>query len=217
MNSQSQTSSTRGPWIALALVALALAVPAYLYDQMPDAVPSHWNAHGELDATIAKPLGPFVMAMACAAIAAIYVALPRLSPRGFDLERFRGAYDAIMLSMVGAMAAISVAVAFAGSGVALSVGPVIGVALGVVFAILGNFMGKVQRNFFVGIRTPWTLSSEEVWLRTHRLAGKLFVASGVALALSSLVGALSLGVAVTVGAALASVVYSYVLYRRLEA
>ena len=82
---------------------------------------------------------------------------------------------------------------------------------------MGNFLGKVTRNFFVGIRTPWTLASEEVWLRTHRLGGKCFVAAGFAVVAISLLG---LGpwamMAVILAAALVPVVYSYVIYRRLE-
>lgn len=211
------TNTRRGPAIGLGLLALAFAVPALLYGQMPDDVPSHWNAYGEMDGTIAKPIGPFVGALACALVYALYLALPRLSPRGFDLDRFRGAYDAIMVSLVAAMAVVSIAVALASVGVALAMGPVIGVTIGVLFAVMGNYMGKVQRNYFVGIRTPWTLASEEVWLRTHRVAGKLFVASGVVLAVSSFFGpGLVVGVAFALVASFVPVVYSYVLHRKLE-
>jgi uncharacterized membrane protein len=95
--------------------------------------------------------------------------------------------------------------------------PVIGTTIGVVFVVIGNYMGKVQRNFFVGIRTPWTLANEEVWLRTHRLAGKLFVASGVVLAVSSFFGpGLLIGVAFALVASFVPVIYSYVLHRKLE-
>jgi uncharacterized membrane protein len=212
------TTTRRGPAIGLGLLVLAFAVPALLYGRMPDDVPSHWNAYGEMDGTIAKPIGPFVGALACAFVYALYLALPRLSPRGFDLDRFRSAYDAIMVSLVAAMAVVSLAVALASVGVALAMGPVIGVTIGVLFAVMGNYMGKVQRNFFVGIRTPWTLASEEVWLRTHRLAGKLFVASGVVLAVSSFFGpGLVAGVIFTLVASFVPVVYSYVLHRKLEA
>lgn len=206
-----------GPTLGLGLLALAFAVPTLLYGRMPEDVPSHWNAYGEMDGTIAKPIGPFVGAMACAFVYALYLALPRLSPKGFDLDRFRGAYDAIMVCLVGAMAVVSVAVSLAAAGVAVPMAPVIGVTIGIVFAVMGNYMGKVQRNFFVGIRTPWTLANEEVWLRTHRVAGKLFVASGVVLAVSSFFGpGLVVGVAFALVASFVPVVYSYVLHRKLE-
>jgi uncharacterized membrane protein len=89
--------------------------------------------------------------------------------------------------------------------------------VGLLLVILGNFMGKLTRNFFIGIRTPWTIASEEVWLRTHRLGGKLFVVAGLVLFFSSLLGGGWIPAAVAIGAAaLISVVYSYLLYRRIE-
>ena len=89
--------------------------------------------------------------------------------------------------------------------------------MGVLFIVIGNLLGKVTRNFFVGIRTPWTLASEEVWYRTHRLAGKLFVAAGLFMVVASLAGLRLWPLFVSLGvAALVPVVYSYVIYRRIE-
>ncbi len=210
------TKIRTGTLIGLALVVLALAVPALLYPQMPEQVPTHWNAYGEVDDTTGKPFGPFVGALASAFVYALYLALPRLSPRGYELERFQGPYDAMMLTLVGVMTLVSCAVSLAAVGYAVPIGPLVGSAVGVAFAVLGNYMGKVRTNYFVGIRTPWTLANEEVWLRTHRLAGKLFVLAGVAMAITSFFGpVLLVGVALALVAGFAPVVYSYVLYRRL--
>ncbi|MBN8615238.1 MAG: SdpI family protein [Deltaproteobacteria bacterium] len=234
------TAPSRGPWIGLAMLAIALAVPAALYGRMPHEVASHWNAYGEIDGTISKPLGPFVSTLACAFVLALYVALPRMSPKGFDLERFRGAYDAIMLTLVATMAVVSVTVSLAAVGFAVPVGAIIGCSVGALFCVIGNYMGKVQRNFFVGVRTPWTLDGfeaelrsressgeregapsqvgREVWLRTHRVAGKLFLASGVVMAVSSFFGpAIFVGVVAVLVASFVPVVYSYVLHKRLSA
>jgi uncharacterized membrane protein len=90
-------------------------------------------------------------------------------------------------------------------------------ALGILFVVIGNLLGKVTRNFFVGIRTPWTLASEEVWYRTHRLAGKLFVAAGLVVAATSFLRWSVWPIMISIGlASLVPVVYSYVIYRRLE-
>ena len=89
--------------------------------------------------------------------------------------------------------------------------------LGLLFAVLGNLMGKLTKNFFVGIRTPWTLASDEVWLRTHRFGGKVFVVTGLGLIVASVLGAgLGLVVWCLIVASLIPVVYSYVIYRRIE-
>ncbi|MEZ4364105.1 MAG: SdpI family protein [Kofleriaceae bacterium] len=90
-------------------------------------------------------------------------------------------------------------------------------ALGGLLVVFGNFMGKLTRNFFVGIRTPWTLASEEVWLRTHRLGGKVIVLAGLGLVLSSALGGGFVFVIAAIAlVAVIPIVYSYVLYRRLE-
>jgi uncharacterized membrane protein len=89
--------------------------------------------------------------------------------------------------------------------------------IGLLLAVVGNFLGKVTRNFFVGIRTPWTLASEEVWMRTHRLGGRLFVLAGLAMFALALAGGGPIAMIVVVGAAaLVSVVASYFIYRRIE-
>ena len=85
------------------------------------------------------------------------------------------------------------------------------------FVVLGNVLGKVTKNFFVGIRTPWTLASDEVWLRTHRLGGRVFVLAGLAVVLSGLAGGGVAPLLVAVfTAAFVPIVYSYIIYRRLE-
>jgi uncharacterized membrane protein len=89
--------------------------------------------------------------------------------------------------------------------------------MGVLFVVMGNLLGKVTRNFFVGIRTPWTLANEEVWNRTHRLGGKLFVVAGLVVVAAAFTGVSMWPVFIAIGlAGLIPIVYSYVLYRRLE-
>ena len=88
---------------------------------------------------------------------------------------------------------------------------------GLLFVIIGNYLGKVRKNFFIGIRTPWTLASDEVWNRTHRIGGKLFILSGVVIWIGALLGLpLTWTVGVAVGLVFIPVVYSYFLYRRVE-
>jgi uncharacterized membrane protein len=104
----------------------------------------------------------------------------------------------------------------AAGGVALGLDRIIHTAVGLLLIVLGNFMSKFTRNFFIGIRTPWTLASEEVWFRTHRLGGRLFVVAGLILVLTGLLG--GGGVPVFVAAGIAAGipwVYSYIVYRRL--
>lgn len=206
--------------LAWLFVVGAFAVVAAFYDRMPDRVPTHWNARGEIDGYMSKPWGPLVGPLAGLGLVALLSVLPRVSPEKFTMERFRRAWAVIVTALAAFLFAVTLAVTLVGAGIPVDVPRVIGASIGVLFLVLGNFMGKLTPNFFAGIRTPWTLSNEEVWLRTHRLGGKLFFAAGAA----GLVGALlrpEIGVAVIlVGAVVAGVVpvaYSYVLWRRLEA
>ena len=129
----------------------------------------------------------------------------------------RGVYDIIRTTVVGFTLALEVVVLLAAIGAPVHMDRLLFAAMGLLFVVLGNFMGKVTKNFFVGIRTPWTLASDEVWLRTHRLGGKLFVVAGIGLLVCALlgVGFIAMMVALAVAGGI-PVVYSYLLYRRLD-
>jgi uncharacterized membrane protein len=115
------------------------------------------------------------------------------------------------------MAAMHVMILRSELGIAPPPGSNIMLPVGVLMAVLGNFMGKFRKNFFIGIRTPWTLASDEVWLRTHRLAGKLMVAGGAVVVLTSFSKELiGVAIAAILIASFAPLVYSYVIYKRIE-
>jgi len=207
----------RSDVLGLFLVLAALAIAALLYPSLPDPMPSHWNAAGEVNGWLPKFWGAFLMPLIMAFLWLMFLALPRISPRGFEMEPFLRAWGVFKVSLLGLMLFIGVVVlraAQAGGRISMTA---VFVALGVLFVVLGNLLGKVTRNFFVGIRTPWTLASEEVWLRTHRLAGKLFVISGTAVIAAAVIGLSMWPIfAAIMLAALIPVIYSYVLYKRLE-
>jgi uncharacterized membrane protein len=207
----------RFTFLSLGLVVLAFALVAAVYDRLPERVPSHWNANGVVDATMAKPWGPFMLPLTMAGVFVLLLVLPRISPRGYDMEPFRRAYGVMQLGILGFFFAFSVLVLLAGLGWAVPMNPLVSVGVGVLLVIIGNFMGKVTTNFFVGIRTPWTLADPEVWLRTHRFGGKVIVLAGVAIAIAGLLGTdLHFLLAGVIVAALVPVIYSYLIYRRLE-
>src|SRR5262245_1940754 len=179
----------RADVLGLALIGGVVVLAATLYGRLPATVPTHWNWAGQPDGFLPKPLGAFLLPLVAAVTWAVLAVLPALSPRGFSMERFRGTYDVLRTTIVGFLVLVAMAQLLVAAGWRLRLDVVIPVAVGLLLAILGNYMGKVRRNFFVGIRTPWTLASEEVWLRTHRVAGKLFAAAGVLVAAGGLLGA----------------------------
>jgi len=207
----------RSDVLGLLLVLGAAAITAVLYPALPDPMPSHWNAAGEVNGWMPKFWGAALVPLIMAFIWLMFLVLPRISPRGFEMEPFLRAWGVFKVMLLAVMLFISVIVlraAQAGGKISMTA---VFVALGLLFVVLGNLLGKVTRNFFVGIRTPWTLASEEVWYRTHRLAGKLFVISGTAVIAAAVIGLSMWPIfAAIMLAALIPVVYSYVLYRRLE-
>ncbi len=203
--------------LSLGLVITSFVIAAALYSRLPESIPTHWSAKGEVDGYTPKPWGPFVLPLVMAGAYLFLVILPRISPKGYRMEGFRGVFEIIQAAILAFLFLMTVLVLLAGIGTPVPMDRAIHAATGLLFVVLGNFMGKFTKNFFFGIRTPWTLASDEVWLRTHRLGGKLFVLAGIVLLVSGLLGGglipLLVAVAVAVGI---PVVYSYVLYRRIE-
>jgi uncharacterized membrane protein len=203
---------TRSRVVSLSLVVAAFALASVLYSRLPELVPTHWNASGVADGFTPKPWGPFLLPLV---MLGLFV-MPGISPRGSGLERYQG-FELIRVAVFAFLFAVTVLVLFAGIGAPIAIDRAVYGAAGLLFMVLGNLMGKLTRNFFLGIRTPWTLASEEVWLRTHRLAGKLFVLAGLALIVIAVVGGGVVAVLVTIAAAAGiPAVFSYVLSRRLK-
>jgi uncharacterized membrane protein len=203
--------------LSLALVVASFAMTAALYSRLPQSVPTHWNGRGVADGFMPKPWGPFVSPLVMAATCLLLMVIPWISPRGYRVEKFQSTFEIIQTTILAFLFLLTALVLLAGIGVAVPMDHAIYAGTCVLFLVLGNFMGKFTKNFFVGIRTPWTLASDEVWLRTHRLAGKLFVLAGAGLLVSALLGGgeTPLLVAVAVAGGI-PVVYSYLLYRRIE-
>jgi uncharacterized membrane protein len=207
----------RGEVLGLMMILAAVLISVVLYPRLPETLPSHWNFHGEADGFVHKPFGPFLGPALMAGVLLLFVALPAISPRGFRFETFRPVWAVLEASILGLLFLIHALALMQGMGKPVDVNRGVAVGFGLLLVVLGNFMGKVTRNFFVGIRTPWTLASEEVWLRTHRFGGRLFVLAGLVLFVSAFLGGGWVVAAVAVGAAtILSVVYSYLVYRRVE-
>ena len=198
--------------VIAASIAFALALPS-----LPERVPVHWNAVGEVD-HYGSPWTLFAAGPgAMAGIMALFAVLPVLSPRRFQVDTFERTYLAMMLIIVALLGYVFGLVLLAGLHQPVAMpGALVG-GLCVMSILLGNLLGKVRRNFYIGIRTPWTLASERVWYATHRMGARWIVATGV-LGLALLVTGVSalIAVAIVMAGFLVPVVYSLVFYKRLE-
>ncbi|MCW8844303.1 MAG: SdpI family protein [Gammaproteobacteria bacterium] len=203
--------------ICLGLISTLLAFATWIYPQLPDLVPSHWNSQGQVDGYMAKPWGVFLLPALTVGIYLMFLVLPLISPHGFRMEKFGNVVRLFQTVMVLFMSLVAVTALLAARGDDVPVSNITLGGTGMLLLVLGNYMGKVRKNFFIGIRTPWTLASDEVWTRTHRLGGWMFSAGGLLLMLGSF-SALDtrLILTVVVIVALVPVAYSFLLYRRLE-
>jgi uncharacterized membrane protein len=168
-------------WMPGLIVVAAFAVTALAYPALPEVIPIHWNLAGEVDRTAPKFPGALIMPV-CLLLAAItFEAVPRISPRGFTVDAQARGFRAIKFVSLASLLLLHAVTLAASAGLPVRIGVFVPVSIGALFVVIGNYLGTLQRNFFVGIRTPWTLASDDVWFRTHRLGARMFMIGGVAL------------------------------------
>jgi uncharacterized membrane protein len=203
--------------IGTLLTAAVLVAILIAYPQLPDQLPTHWNMRGQANDYSAKwslfLIGPGLMA----GIMLLFYFLPWLSPKHWEVDTFQSTYLYVMVVLVSMLAYFAGVSLWVGLGRASNVSRAVIGGVCLLFALLGNVMGKVRRNFFIGVRTPWTLANERVWNATHRCAAKTFVLGGViGLVLTAVSGAGWLPFAALMAGALVPVVYSLVVYKQLQ-
>ena len=168
--------------LALGTLASMGLLQARLYTRLPDPMPTHWNAFGQIDGTLAKPWGVWILPLVFTVVVSAMTLLPALSPSQFPMAPFARIYRAVVAIVAGLGLWITFLVDAVALGLPLSVPRQTLCAVGLLLVVLGNWMGKITRNFYFGIRTPWTLADVHVWDRTHRLAGPLVMLAGLATA-----------------------------------
>ncbi len=207
----------RSRWLGPALVAAMWAFALAVYGRLPQRVPSHWNLHGQVDGWMEKPWGALLQPLVATLVLGLLWVLPHIDPRRANLERFADDRRLLFNLLVLFLAVVQVATLGQALGWPVEVDRVLLASVGLLLVGLGNYLPRIRSNWFMGIRTPWTLSSERVWRDTHRVGGRAFVGAGLVTALAALLPtplrAWAAGVAVAVAVVL-PLVYSYVAWRR---
>ena len=203
--------------IAVILIAVGVLVSIVAWPSLPDTLPTHWDADGRVDGTSPKLVALFLLPSIAAALLAGLTFLPRIDPRHENYRKFQGSYDLMVTMFVAMLIAIHLTTVASALGAAIPVAKVVSASLGVFLMAIGNFLPRARPNFFLGIRTPWTLSSDTVWTRTHRVGGYALVAVGLLQLAVAFIGGpqAQLGtVAIIVAISLSLVAYSFVLWQR---
>lgn len=168
--------------VSAILIAAMAAMSAWAWRVLPDGIrlASHWGMDGRVNGTMSKTTG-LVLAPAIALGLSLVLALvPRIEPRRGSIEASRKAFFALWIGGLVVLAVMHAAVLLAAMGFDADVPGVLMVFVALTIAVAGNYMGKVRPNFFIGVRTPWTLSSDLSWEKSHRVMGRLFVFSALA-------------------------------------
>ncbi len=205
-----------------ALIVACAAVGVWAWSRLPaDAlIAVHFNARGDPDRFANKSLGLSLMPAIGAVVVAILTVLPSIAPRRKNLAASAGAYGTVMVGVAAVFLVAQGAMVARSMDAAFDILRWLFAAIGILFVVVGNLLGKIRHNYVLGIRTPWAFANERVWDKTHRVTGRLMVLAGAALALGSalihdhrlIIGLL---VACAAGPAIAGTIYSWRTYRNL--
>jgi uncharacterized membrane protein len=202
--------------LSLVLILAATLTGLLLWNRLPDLMPSHWNAAGAIDGYMSKLWGVFLMPIITVALVVLFLVIPQIDPLKANIAKFRDAFNLFVVGFVAYMLYIYALTLAASLGYQFNMTIMLLPVVGLLFIGIGYMMGKARRNFFIGIRTPWTLSSETVWDETHKLGAKMFMLGGLVTIVSAFLGenGIWLMLIAMLAAAFVPIVYSYILWRR---
>jgi uncharacterized membrane protein len=205
--------------VLMGIIVVAFIAGALLYPQLPARIASHWNATGEVDGYMQKFWGIFLLPLIMLGMFALYIVIPLIDPLKNNIQSFRKYYNALWIILEAFFLYIFVLTIAWNFGYRFNFTTAIVPAFAVLWFFMGSFLKNIKRNWFVGIRTPWTMTSDVVWDKTHKLGGKLFQASAVISLLGLFFGGLvpifAIIIPVLVSAVVA-IVYSYIEFKKLK-
>jgi len=200
----------------LGIILLPFILSFYFYPQMPEKIASHWNAQGQVDGYMSKFWGLFLMPFIFLGIGLLFVATTRIDPLKANIEKFRKYYDGFVVLVISFLFYLYILTICWNTGIRFNMVALLAPAFGLMFYYCGILTENAKRNWSIGIRTPWTLSSDLVWEKTHKIGGKLFKIAGVIAFVGVFFQSYSLFfilVPVTLVSAY-TIVYSYIEYQK---
>lgn len=166
-------------FITLALLVLTIAASVFFYNNLPERIAIHWNYAGQVDGYGSGQTQAIVFPLLIIGMYLLFLLIPYLDPKKERYEQFNKIYHIFKSIIMGLIVVIYMIIGLNGLGYNLPVGVIMPGLIGLLFIVLGNYLGKIKMNWFMGIRTPWTMSSENVWNKTHRFGGKMFILAGL--------------------------------------
>lgn len=164
--------------IIWAVILISFGLACYFYPLMPARMASHWGTSGEVNGYMGKALGLFLMPIITLVMFLMFWLIPKIDPLKANVEKFRKYFDAFVVSIIVFLFYIYLLTIFWNLGFRFSMTQFMAPAMAILFYFCGVLVDKAKRNYFIGIRTPWTLASDTVWDKTHKVGGKLFKTAG---------------------------------------
>lgn len=169
--------------ILLTVVSLLLSLT--VFSSLPEQIPAHWNVHGTVD-RFAPKLTVFIFPGIIFLITILFQFMRRTDPNSDNYDKFQREYHRYTFVIGLVFFAVQIMTIVAAFRMDFNVNLIFCLGIGSLFIFIGNLLPKTKHNYFIGIRTPWTLADEQNWFRTHRLAGKIWVLGGLIVALTAL-------------------------------
>ena len=204
--------------IVLILIAAATIAGLLLWDQFPEQMASHWNENDQVDGYMPKFWGVFLMPLVTLGMFLLFLVIPNIDPLKANIAQFRDTFNLFVTFIIGFMIYVHALTLLWNLGYTnFKLSQAMLPAMGLLFIVIGSLLRKAKRNFFIGIRTPWTLSSDYVWDKTHQLGAVLFTVSGVLAVIGGFFGgmiAFWFLFVPMIGSTIFVLIYSYVLYQK---
>lgn len=201
----------------LAIVLLPFIYLAFIWNELPNKVPMHWNIKGEIDRYGDKTeliIIPFLLPLL---VYLIFLVVPKIDPKN-KLNKMGGKLNTIKFLLTTFMSILALFIIYTAKNQSFTNPNYIVLLIGVLFIILGNYFKTIKPNYFIGIRTPWTLENENIWKETHKLGGKIWFIGGILVVIFSLILDKSLNftifLIITGLITIIPIVYSYLMYKK---
>ncbi|MEA2086612.1 MAG: SdpI family protein [Candidatus Caldatribacteriota bacterium] len=200
------------------LILISIIATIFIYSSLPEKIPTHWNIRGEIDSynnksfvwfTSLLPLGIYMLM--------IYV--PEIDPRRESYKKHKKAYKILMNILVPFFIVVHWITIFSALGHPVSVARIIPIGVGILFIVIGNYMGQIRPNYTFGIRIPWTLADETVWKKTHRVGSFAFILSGLIFIIAGIINkpySFILAISSIFVTLIFTFVYSYLEYKKIH-
>lgn len=203
----------------ITIVLLPFIYLAYIWNQLPEKVPMHWNIKGEVDRYGEKVELIIIPILLPLLVYTIFLVVPKIDPKN-KLNKMGNKLQTMKFLLTTFMSILALFIIYTAKNESFANPNYIVLLIGILYLVFGNYFKTLKANYFIGIRTPWTLENETVWKETHKLGGKMWFIGGLAVILSSLLlekqTNFTIFIVITAIITIIPVVYSYLKFKNLK-